>query len=500
MKVYQAEIDAGLATAIDENCRFTVACQIQQPTEYNSEALKKKLDEAIGEAANDAIDLYPVRTIMVSTGWNGNTDIFDLVEAWEARSSPVNKPFNVGHIPRQIIGHIIGSYCMTDDLTVIPDDTVTDNLPDKFHIVTDAVIYKHLGRRDSELTDEVADIITGIENGDWYVSMECLFSGFDYGLRDLSTGEHKIVRREENTAFLTKHLRQYRGSGVYANYEVGRVLRGITFSGKGLVENPANPESVFIFNDVKAFAGLEVDNVEFLAANDDVTQSSNYEERQIMNENLETQLAEMKRERDDALAKLREMDQEAVQARLDSKDAEISKRDDSIVTLEARIEELEVASTEADKSLEAANEAKVEVETKLSEAETKLAEIEAEAKKTNRVSLLVDKNVDKAKAEEVVAEFADLADDKFEKIVEMQSALVETAQNTEETEETDEASAEETDENVDDDGNNAEADAVAEAEEEDGDADLATPETSEAEQKDSDRKKLSAYLGSFLKK
>jgi hypothetical protein len=260
MKIYQTEKDAGLATVINESCRFTVACQIQQATEpYNSEALKQQLDEAIGEAASDAIDLYPVRTIMVSTGWNGNMDIFSIAEAWEARNSPVNKPFNVGHIPRQIIGHIIGSYCMTDDLTVIPDDTVAGDLPDKFHIVTDAVIYRHLGRRDSELTEEVADIIAGIENGDWYVSMECLFSGFDYGLRDLSTGEQKIVTRSESTAFLTKHLRQYRGDGVYANYEVGRVLRGITFSGKGLVENPANPESVFIFNDVKAFAGIEMD-------------------------------------------------------------------------------------------------------------------------------------------------------------------------------------------------------------------------------------------------
>ena len=77
--------------------------------------------------------------------------------------------------------------------------------------------------------------------------MECFFKGFDYGLLDKSTGTYKTLARNENTAYLTKYLRAYGGLGEHDNYKIGRVLRNITFSGKGYVEKPANPESI-IFN------------------------------------------------------------------------------------------------------------------------------------------------------------------------------------------------------------------------------------------------------------
>merc|ERR1711959_822172 len=54
----------------------------------------------------------------------------------------------------------------------------------------------------------------------------------------------------------------YGGSGKYEGYTVGRLLRNIAFSGKGLVSNPANPRSV-ILNDVNPFEetqALELSN------------------------------------------------------------------------------------------------------------------------------------------------------------------------------------------------------------------------------------------------
>src|SRR5690606_32975140 len=39
------------------------------------------------------------------------------------------------------------------------------------------------------------------------------------------------------------HLRAYGGNGVYEGYRLGRLLRNITFSGKGLVDVPANKRS-----------------------------------------------------------------------------------------------------------------------------------------------------------------------------------------------------------------------------------------------------------------
>ena len=77
--------------------------------------------------------------------------------------------------------------------------------------------------------------------------MECIFNVFDYAVES-PNGEYHVVARGENTAFLTQHLRAYGGGGVYQDHKVGRLLRNITFSGKGFVANPANPDS-FILND-----------------------------------------------------------------------------------------------------------------------------------------------------------------------------------------------------------------------------------------------------------
>jgi hypothetical protein len=112
----------------------------------------------------------------------------------------------------------------------------------KYHVLTASVIYT--GFTDPELRERTSDLIQEIEAGTKYVSMECFFNGFDYGLQDKSTGELKLLPREEATAYLTKHLRAYGGSGEFENHKIGRVLRNITFSGKGFVDKPANPESI----------------------------------------------------------------------------------------------------------------------------------------------------------------------------------------------------------------------------------------------------------------
>ena len=61
-----------------------------------------------------------------------------------------------------------------------------------------------------------------------------------------------IVPRNNETAFLTRHLRAYGGEGSYQEHQIGRLLRNITFSGKGFVNRPANPESI-IFDKNKVF-------------------------------------------------------------------------------------------------------------------------------------------------------------------------------------------------------------------------------------------------------
>ena len=87
-------------------------------------------------------------------------------------------------------------------------------------------------------------MIDEIKGGSKFVSMECYFNNFDYGLVNKETGEYKVLERNNKTSHLTKHLRAYGGLGEYDDYKIGRVLRNINFSGKGFVDKPANPESI----------------------------------------------------------------------------------------------------------------------------------------------------------------------------------------------------------------------------------------------------------------
>ena len=176
---------------------------------------------------------------LVSTGWNKNDDVFQTKATWDARNTPEDKQFNLMHNENDIIGHITGSYVVDKDGNVVEDDTQ----PDDFDIITEAVLYNSW--TDPENRQRMNQIIAEIEEGKWFVSMECLFAGFDYALLD-DNGGAKLLERNEGSAFLTKHLRAYGGNGEYEGYKLGRSLRDISFSGKGLVSKPANPRSVIL--------------------------------------------------------------------------------------------------------------------------------------------------------------------------------------------------------------------------------------------------------------
>ena len=187
-------------------------------------------------------DLYYVQSILVSSNWNKNDDIFDKAEVWKAKNTPEDKPTNLEHDENTIIGHIVSNWPIDADGNILPEDTKLSEVPDKFHIVTASVIYR--GFSDPKLKIRSEELIDEIENGSKYVSMECFFNNFDYGLIDKTSGTYKILNRNHDTAYLTKYLRAYGGLGEFENYKIGRVLRNITFSGKGFVDKPANEESI----------------------------------------------------------------------------------------------------------------------------------------------------------------------------------------------------------------------------------------------------------------
>ena len=239
MVIYDQEKDDGIDINLLTKGSISYASHVE-PCNENLLIDDIKLDKSIA-GINDK-DLYYVQSILVTSNWNKNDDIFDSAEIWKARNTPEDKPTNLEHDESVIIGHITSNQPITDDGKPIDPNTKAEDLPEKYHILTGSVVY--LGFTKDDLKERASKLVAEIESGTKYVSMECFFSDFDYGLIDKSTGDYKVLGRDNDSAYLTKYLKAYGGKGEYENYKVGRVLRNITFSGKGFVDKPANDNSI----------------------------------------------------------------------------------------------------------------------------------------------------------------------------------------------------------------------------------------------------------------
>jgi hypothetical protein len=344
---YRLEREAGLGAVLNGLTVAHAPVMLAVDRPEVPEGLRRRLTELALERSKAAVgdfDLHPLSTILVTTGWNKNDDVFEQGEVWMARATPEDKPFNYEHQCDQIIGHIIANWPVSEDGTRLADDTALDSLPDRYSLLTSAVLYKYWEK--PELQQRMDSILEGIAKAEWFVSMECLFKGFDYALK-AKDGTSRVVARNTQTAFLTKHLRAYGGNGVYGEYRVGRLLRNIVFSGKGLVKNPANPESIILSSSAEAFRATAVDFS--TAFGSQVYPSSGEHEnpqeesKNIMaTENLEKQLADLKADNDRLRAeaidsKVGEHKTRAEKAEGAKKEADglLAKATESLKTLEA---------------------------------------------------------------------------------------------------------------------------------------------------------------------
>jgi uncharacterized coiled-coil protein SlyX len=353
------------------------------------------------ESANPKqIDLYYIKSILVSTGWNKNDDVFDPEATWSARTTPEDKQFNLMHDENNIIGHITGSYVVDRNGAAIADDTQ----PDDFDIITEAVLYNSWTKPENR--ERMNQIIAEIEEGKWFVSMECLFAGFDYALLD-DNGGSKLLERNESSAFLTKHLRAYGGNGEYEGYQIGRCLRQISFSGKGLVSKPANPRSV-ILDASRAFS---------LNSNSTILTSFPEGDNDMSDTNLlEKQLAEMKSELASAKeenATLREhistaSEKEAAEAAAKLEET-VAEKDEAIKALEVSVAEKEAAYIELQDSLEAKDKDFQKME--------ELKKMKKKDATMKRKASLLDLGFGEEEAEESLASYETLDDATFEIIL-----------------------------------------------------------------------------------
>jgi hypothetical protein len=314
-------------------------------------------------------------------GWNKNDDVFDRAETWNARTSPEDKQFNYMHDEKDIIGHITSAY-IADELGNRVDDINDSNqLPQYFDVVMGSVLYKSWS--DTALRARMQNIIDEIENGGtWHVSMECLFPAFDYAMID-SNGGTKIVKREEGSAFLTKHLRAYGGSGEYNGYKVGRLLRNFSFSGVGLVKKPANPRSV-ILNKTKSEEINMQEDLEVLKA--ELAEAKAATEK--MKEEMKKKMEDTKAETEVTVADL------------------LSKLSDAQEALAAEKTEKEKMAEEMKKMKE-----------KASMDEEELQKMKKEKMMMKRKAQLAEAGFAEAELDETLSKFESLADEMFDTVV-----------------------------------------------------------------------------------
>ena len=373
MIIYSQETDDGLAEKISASNSISYA-SIVEPCDIEQNQIKTKSMAAMNDA-----DLYYVQSILVSSSWNRNDDVFDRAEVWAARKTPEHKPTNLEHDENLIIGHITSNWPIDNQGKTIAEDIEVDELPEKFHIVTGSVIYKAYSS--PELKERADKLIAEIENGTKYVSMECYFKGFDYGLTDKVTGNYKVLARNDSTAYLTKYLKAYGGQGEHDNYKIGRVLRNITFSGKGFVNKPANPDSI-IFNKrlIEDLLDKKNDNLLETGVLENKPTINTDTENIVMSENIEKQVAEINEKLDSVSVNCADQVAEAqataseLQQTNQTLEATMKEKEE---LLEAKSEELETLAKKYDEEVKSKTEEMAEMKKKEDKAKSELEEVVA---------------------------------------------------------------------------------------------------------------------------
>ena len=401
MKIYKQEITDGVADLVQSTASIAYCAPAVHTDVIPS--LSPTIEEKIkASSANpEQIDLHYITSVLVSTGWNKNDDVFRSDATWAARNTPEDKQFNFMHNENDIIGHITGSYVVDRNGNKIDSDTQ----PDEFDIITEAVLYNSW--TDPENRQRMKQIIAEIEEGKWFVSMECLFAGFDYALLD-EKGNAKLLERNEGSAFLTKHLRAYGGDGEYEGYKIGRSLREISFSGKGLVAKPANPRSI-ILDASKAFCVSSKSNNSILLSQGEKNMSdTNLLEKQLAD--LNSELASVKEENDTLRAKVAEASTKELDEAMAKLETTVAEKEEAIKALEAAVTEKDATITELQETLAKDKE---DMKEKMEE----LRKMKKEEKARKRMAALLDLGFENEEAEESVASYEEFDDATFEAIV-----------------------------------------------------------------------------------
>jgi Spy/CpxP family protein refolding chaperone len=419
--IYAVEKKDGLEQAIKDNLSIACHSLINLNPLSNVELANLDLIDNHPQFAkareNDQWDLFCFNSVLVSVGWNKNDDVFDPTELWLARKSPVFKKVNLEHDEKDIIGVITACLAVDFDSKILPDDS--DEIPEKYDLVTSSVLYRNWD--DEKLQERMDELIEAIGKNELFVSMEVLFTKFDYSLQDLQTGEASIVPRTHASAFLTKYLRVYGGSGEYQGKKVGRVPRNCTFSGQGIVKKPANTRSIIINSLASTSEKKMADTSDMISKADLIKAEAKIEKLQEQLQSVVAETQKSEREKlEKQIAKLN-VDLEDVNKQVAAKAKELSDKETEVDNLNKQVKSKDV---------------------ELAEAKTKLEKMEKAQKKSDRVNKLIVAGLDEAKAGQIADKWETVNDEQFNDIVEMNKVPVtKTEASTKETPKTEQAVA-----------------------------------------------------------
>ncbi len=395
IEIFDQEKYDGLADLMSDN---SIAYLTDIKESFDSPFVDFEKVFGIAEAGLEDLSdstLFNLVSILVTLGWNLNDDVFLREEVFAAKNTPVNKPFNRMHNQQDIIGHMTSAKLLDSDYKPVEG-------MDFEHVCVSSVIYK--AWRDETRRNEIAQLISEIQNDKWKVSMECVFAKFDYALIT-PEGKQVIIPRTPETSHLTKHLRKYKGTGSYNGNRIGRVLRDINFCGKGLVSNPGNPYSVILNEKSKKFFGAEA--------------SLNEIKELVMNE-----LEQAKANEAAALAELATFKANAAKESEDKMKQALAEKDTVIAGLQENISTINTAVAGVNTELETVKTEKSAIATKLELAEAELNVIKAAKILSDRKSALADINIVDEKADAILAQYAGSSQELFNTFVSTIAAFV----------------------------------------------------------------------------
>ena len=202
--------------------------------------LRKIAASVVEMPENKTADLMFFSGIFVSSGGNLNAAFFLPSELVKAAPSIDQKALDIEHAEDEIVGHIYSSKFIDKggaeldlkELASMGEDQLNTVEMD---VLIAGILYKS---RFPKIAEEVAD-------GKWKLSMETYFQSYDIKIGNviMSRKEAEVLGITAETV-LGKVAKVLKKGKEVAEGEVLRVLRGLLFSGCGLVKNPANPRSV----------------------------------------------------------------------------------------------------------------------------------------------------------------------------------------------------------------------------------------------------------------